>query len=224
MFISVIVPTLDEEKIIASTLKSLENFDSSLEIIIADGGSTDKTLELAKSYSTRVIKTQTGRGSQLNAGAREATGEALLFLHADTQLPKNAGNIIAQILTNPDVVGGHFSLVFSGQSWEAKALTRHYHLIRKLGLCYGDSAMFIRRSSFLELGGFENIPLFEDYNLYRRMKRLGKVVHLPAEAITSSRRFEGKFFRTFALWTTLQSLYWIGVSPHLLNKLYRLAR
>lgn len=224
MLISVIIPTLNEEKSLAQTLKSLDSFGTDLEIIIADGGSTDTTMQIAKSSGTKLVTSGTGRGTQLNAGARIALGNALLFLHADTELPRNAGNIIAQILTDPKVVGGHFSLVFSGGSFEAKTLTRNYHLIRQLGLCYGDSAMFIRKSVFQKLGGFQDIPLFEDYNLYRRMKALGKVVPLPDEAITSSRRFEGRFFRTFALWVALQSLYWLGVSPHFLNKLYRHAR
>ncbi len=224
MLISVIIPTLNEEKILATTLKSLQSFDTELEVILADGGSTDATLKFAKELGTKIAISKSGRGNQMNEGAKHATGTVLLFLHADTLLPENANKVISESLTNKDTIGGHFSLSFSGQSWEAKALTRAYPLFRYIGLCYGDSAMFIRRSTFDKLGGFQNIPLFEDYNLYRRMKRLGRVVRLPEIATTSSRRFEGRFFRTFALWISLQSLYWLGVSPHLLNTLYRLAR
>jgi len=160
----------------------------------------------------------------MNAGARAATGEALLFLHADTRLPDGALQLIEKALLDPKVCGGNFSLVFDGGSREAHLLTKIYPLLRMGGMCYGDSAIFVRRRVFDALGGYRDYPIFEDCDLYRRMRRAGKFVRLPVSAITSSRRFEGRFVRTFALWSLMQMLYWLGVDPNRLNRLYQSRR
>lgn len=112
-------------------------------------------------------------------------------------------------------------MVFDGGTREAWLLTRIYPLLRLGGMCYGDSAIFIRRSVFERLGGYSDYPIFEDCDLYRRMRRVGKFVRLPALAVTSSRRFEGRFVRTFALWAMMQVLYWLGVDPNRLNRWYK---
>jgi rSAM/selenodomain-associated transferase 2 len=225
--ISIIIPTLQEEQALGALWESFREMGAyhgghRVEILLADGGSEDRTAELARAWGWEVVACpRRGRGSQMNAGARRASGEILLFLHADTHLPPEALPLIERVLEDPRVLGGNFSLVFAGETWEARWLTRLYPLLRLGGMCYGDSAFFMRRSAFESVGGYREYPLFEDCDLYQRLRRMGQFVRLPARAITSSRRFTGRFFRTFALWSILQALYWLGVSPHQLGKFYR---
>ena len=194
------------------------------EVIVCDGGSADATVETARQCGLRVIEAPRGRGPQMNAGAGLAKGETLLFLHADTRLPEDALAQVAAALTDDRVCGGNFSLIFGGDTREARLLTRIYPFLRMGGMIYGDSAIFVRRRVFDRLGGYREYPIFEDCDLYRRMRRMGRFVRLNACATTSSRRFEGRFIRTFALWTLMQVLYWLGVNPNLLNRLYKALR
>lgn len=224
MFVSIVIPVLNEARLILNILAALNHSHGQFEIIIADGGSSDETVALAKSCGVKTIVAPRGRGSQMNAGAALAQGEVLLFLHADTRLPENALALIEAALQSPEVCGGNFNLQFSGESLGAKALTRIYRLLRWLGLVYGDSAIFVRRSAFEAVNGYRDIPLFEDCDLYQRLRRVGRFVRLPEFATTSSRRFEGRFLRTFAHWTMLQLLYWFGVAPQRLANMYRLIR
>jgi rSAM/selenodomain-associated transferase 2 len=224
MLISIIIPTLNEETTIRGLAADLARLAGPAEVIVSDGGSEDGTAEMARESGLRVIAAPRGRGGQMNAGARLARGEALLFLHSDTRLPAGALAEIARALRRPEVCGGHFSLVFEGRTWEAHALTRLYPLLRLGGMCYGDSGFFVRRQVFERAGGFRDYPIFEDCDLYRRLRRLGRFVRLPAAATTSSRRFEGRFLRTFALWSFLQVLYWLGVDPRRLDRIYKPVR
>ena len=222
--ISVIIPTLNEAATISATVAALRQLDGAAEIIVSDGGSTDGTVEKARACGLRTISAPRGRGPQMNAAARLASGDVLLFLHADTRLPAGALQLIIEAMKDSDLCGGNFSLIFDGRDWGSRLLTRLYPLLRLGGLCYGDSGFFVRRAAFEAVGGFRNFPIFEDCDLYKRLRRLGRFVHLKQQAVTSSRRFEGKFLRTFALWSALQLLYWLGVNPHRLNRLYRPAR
>lgn len=219
--ISIIIPTLNEATTIGELARALGKLRGAAEIILADGGSQDGTVKMAREVGWLVVEAPRGRGQQMNAGAKLATGEVLLFLHADTRLPEGALVMIEELLQDERVCGGNFSLVFDGGTREAWLLTRIYPLLRLGGMCYGDSAIFIRRSVFERLGGYSDYPIFEDCDLYRRMRRVGKFVRLPASAVTSSRRFEGRFVRTFALWATMQVLYWLGVDPNRLNRWYK---
>lgn len=221
MKISIIIPTLNEEATIRELAESLEQLQGEYEAIVADGGSDDATVSLLRQCGLRVIETARGRGRQMNAGAKLVTGEALLFLHADTLLPQNALAMMETLLQDSHVCGGNFSLIFDGNTREARLLTRLYPLLRLGGMCYGDSAIFVRRSVFEQLGGYSDYPIFEDCDLYRRMRRVGRFVRLPSAAITSSRRFEGRFLRTFALWAVMQVLYWLGVHPNRLARWYK---
>jgi rSAM/selenodomain-associated transferase 2 len=218
---SIIIPTLNEAKTISKIVASLRKLSGEFEVIVADGGSADDTVSLAKTGDVRVIETVRGRGRQMNAGAQIASGDVLVFVHADTRLPESALAMIEKLLQDERVCGGNFSLVFDGCTREARLLTRIYPLLRLGGMCYGDSAIFIRRDVFERLGGYRDYSIFEDCDLYRRMRRIGKFVRLPAAAVTSSRRFEGRFVRTFALWATMQVLYWLGVDPNRLNRWYK---
>jgi rSAM/selenodomain-associated transferase 2 len=199
----------------------MDRLRGQFEVIVCDGGSADATVELARQCGMRVIEAPRGRGPQMNAGAKLAKGEALLFLHADTRLPENALALVAGALADDKVCGGNFSLSFGGATREARLLTRIYPLLRLGGMLYGDSAIFARRDVFDRLGGYREYPIFEDCDFYRRMRRLGRFARLNACATTSSRRFEGRFIRTFALWSLMQVLYWLGVNPNLLNRLYK---
>jgi rSAM/selenodomain-associated transferase 2 len=219
--VSIIVPTLNEATTMRDLAASLGRLRGEFEVIVCDGGSADATVEVARQCGLRVIEAPRGRGRQMNAGAKLAKGETLLFLHADTRLPENALALVADALTDENICGGNFRLIFGGASREARLLTRIYPFLRLGGMLYGDSAIFARRGVFDRLGGYREYPIFEDCDLYRRMRRVGRFVRLDARATTSSRRFEGKFIRTFALWSLMQVLYWLGVNPNLLDRLYK---
>jgi rSAM/selenodomain-associated transferase 2 len=219
--ISIVIPTLNEAAIIRDLAASLGRLRGEFEVIVCDGGSSDATVEMARQCGLRVIAAPRGRGRQMNAGAKSAKGETLLFLHADTRLPEDALALVADALSDEKVCGGNFSLIFGGATREARLLTRMYPILRLGGMLYGDSAIFARRRVFDRLGGYREFPIFEDCDLYRRMRRLGRFVRLNACATTSSRRFEGRFIRTFALWALMQVLYWLGVNPNILNRLYK---
>lgn len=221
---SIIIPTLNEEKVLARQEAGLKSFGGETEIIVSDGGSRDGTLEIARRLGWSVVEGARGRGSQMNAGASIARGEVLIFLHADTILPEAAPELISEALIDSKVVGGNFRLKFSGNSRESGWLTRIYPLLRLGGMCYGDSGFFIRHNIFESVGGFRDYPIFEDCDLYRRLNKVGRFKMVDGAAETSSRRFEGRFMRTFLLWIVLQVLYWCGISPHRLAAYYRAVR
>ena len=221
---SVVIPTLNEERALYSQFKALSAINDQTEVIVSDGGSDDRTLELAASWGWRTVVSPAGRGTQMNKGAAIATGEVLVFLHADTILPATWRSILNDALSDRGVIGGNFQLTFAGTSWSSRFLTRLYPLLRAGGMCYGDSCFFVRRPIFQDMGGFRDYPIFEDCDLYKRLRRIGKFQTVSGQARTSSRRFEGRFVRTFLLWMLLQALYWIGVSPVRLGRMYRASR
>lgn len=221
MKFSIIIPTLNEATTMGGLAQSLIKLRDMAEIIVADGGSVDETVSLANESGLRVIEAPRGRGRQMNAGAGLASGDVLIFLHADTRLPDESLAVIEAALDDEKVCGGNFSLIFDGDTRAARLLTRIYPLLRLGGMCYGDSAIFVRREVFEGLGGYRDYPIFEDCDFYRRMRKVGKFVRLSAAATTSSRRFEGRFIRTFVLWATMQVLYWLGVDPNRLNQWYK---
>lgn len=219
--ISIIIPTLNEATEIGRTLDELRILAGSYEIIVVDGGSTDETREFAKNRKATVIRTERGRGIQLHAGARAATGNVLWFLHADSIPPPDALNEIRQALSDEHIVGGNFALRFDGDSRAAAFMNLFYATIRHTGLFYGDSGIFVRRDVYQQLGGFKPLPLFEDLEFVRRLKKHGRLVQLKAAITTSSRRFEGRpFVPVFIRWVSYQCLYWIGVSPFRLARSY----
>jgi rSAM/selenodomain-associated transferase 2 len=219
--ISIIIPALNEEASLRETLDALQIFPKT-EIILVDGGSTDATVSIAANYDVKIRPApRRGRGSQLQFGASLAEGDILWFVHADTIVSAEAVELIKKALENPRVAGGNFTIRFDGARRAARFLTWLYPNLRKLGLIYGDSAIFARRDIYEKIGGFEPFPIFEDLDLVERLKREGELVTLPAVVTTSSRRFENKSFTlTFLRWTLLQVLYWLGVSPSNLLKIY----
>jgi rSAM/selenodomain-associated transferase 2 len=235
MTISVIIPTLNEERTIAATLAHTASlgFD---ELIVVDGGSTDETPTLLESYR---IKTQSsalspvhwvtapaGRARQMNEGAKASRGEVLLFLHADTQLPRDATTVINRALADHRMVGGRFDVRFDRPSMWGTIISRMMNWRSRLsGLATGDQALFVRRPLFEQMGGFADMPLMEDIEFSRRLKRKGATADLTATVTTSFRRWEQQGpLRTILLMWTLRFLYWIGVSPHTLSRWYGLVR
>ncbi len=217
--ISIVIPTLNEADAIAATLDALIFADA--EIIIADGGSGDATLAIAGTYDVKIRHSKRGRGAQMQTGANAASGEILWFVHADTTVSANCVGQIKQALRDKNTVGGNFTIRFDGERLAARFLTWLYPQLQFLGLIYGDSAIFVRREVYERIGGFRDYPIFEDLDFIERLRESGAIVTLPAVVTTSSRRFAGKsFVLTFARWTLLQALYWCGVSPETLLKIY----
>jgi rSAM/selenodomain-associated transferase 2 len=219
MRISVIIPTLNEESCLAATLAAVRNLHPH-EILVADGGSTDRTVEIA-SGAAQVMHSQKGRGTQQRTAASQASGDVFWFLHADTIPGPGALAAIRECMDVSTNAGGNFSLGFDGAGPSAGQLTQIYPWLRLLGLFYGDSGIFVRKAVYLQAGGFQPYPLFEDVDLVRRIRRIGEFQTVRERLTTSSRRFENRNFGLmFAEWTALQTLYWAGVSPHRLARLY----
>lgn len=226
MNISVIIPTLDEESAIEKTLDALSRLVNIAEIIVVDGGSSDKTIEIVENYKTqkelKVIKTlDANRGKQLNEGTKHAAGDVFWFVHADTRPVQGCGKQIKELMRYEEIVGGNFKIVFDGEGKWSRFLTWLYPQLRAIGLLYGDSAFFVRRETYEKIGGFRELPLFEDIDLYKRLLKKGQFVYVDLPVVTSSRRFENRsFLWTFLRWSVFQGLYWFGVPPRLLAKKY----
>lgn len=219
--VSIIIPTFNEETSISQTLDALAKILEPVEVIVVDGGSHDETVRLVSERGVRIIRSERGRGVQMHVGARAAQGEVLWFLHADTLPPPNALELITESLRDPHVVGGSFNVDFDSRLLSARFLCWLYRQLRRLELSYGDSAIFVRRETYEQIGGFKPFPIFEDLDFVRRLCSKGRFAHLRAFITTSSRRFEGRSFAlTFARWTFLQILYWIGVNPRALGEFY----
>jgi len=220
--ISIIIPTLNEEKTIANCLISIRDQPESHEIVVVDGGSTDNTAAIVRGFSEvkllRMI--EKGRWRQMNRGAMAAEGQILLFLHADTQLPEGGlGKIKAQ-MAQTRVVAGSFSLSFD----HASPLLRLFARFSRINLSlftYGDQGLFVTRRTFQYIGGFAEIPLMEDVEIQKRLRRLGRFVKVDQSVVTSSRRFlSSGIVRQQLLNTGLVLLYHAGVSPYRLKRYY----
>jgi rSAM/selenodomain-associated transferase 2 len=223
--VSVIIPTLNEEKSIAQVLADAVALRPH-EVIVVDGGSKDRTREISEQVGAVVMITGPGRARQMNCGARRATGDILLFLHADTHLPPAALHDIVAALKNPRYVGGRFDVDLDGNHWLLKiigAMINQRSRITKVGT--GDQAIFVRREVFARMGGFPDIPLMEDVAFCRALKRLGGIACLRSKVRTSARRWETEgVWRTMIKMWTLKLLYFAGVSPVTLKRFYADAR
>src|SRR5688572_4740326 len=173
--VSIIIPTYNEERSIQKTLEAIARVRSDSEVIVVDGGSTDQTIDIAQRNGGRVIFSERGRGIQMHNGALRARANTLLFLHADTIIPAEAADFIVDALArDPLTVGGNFRIQFDGNSRAARLMTWLYPRLEKIGLCYGDSGIFVRTPIYLEIGGFNQLPLFEDLDLVKRLRRRGQ--------------------------------------------------
>jgi len=221
MRISVIMPMLNEEKAIGPTLSVLTALKPH-EIIVVDGGSGDRTRAIGAQAGAKVLLSGAGRARQMNRGVLEATGDVLLFLHADTRLPASALRDIAAALSDPGYVGGRFDVKLDSERWLLKVVGFMISLrsrVSKVGT--GDQAIFVRREIFEELGGFPDIPLMEDIAFCRKLKQLGEVACLKSKVVTSARRWEAEgVWRTILRMWILKILYFAGVSPARLKQYY----
>jgi rSAM/selenodomain-associated transferase 2 len=223
--ISIIIPTLNEAPNLASTLRSIRNA-SNVEVIVVDGGSSDETVKVARSWSTRVLSFAPGRARQMNAGAARATGEILLFLHGDTRLPRGYDNYIRKILARPHTVTGAFQLRIDGKLPGLRIAERMVNVrSRRLQFPYGDQAIFLRADLFREMGGFPDMPIMEDFELIRRLRRRGRIAIAPVPVLTSARRWENLgILRTTLINYAIPLAYYLGVSPSQLARWYRRKR
>lgn len=221
MRISVIVPVLNEGELIVAALSGLQSLRTrGHEVIVVDGGSADATVNLSQSLADRVISAPRGRASQMNAGARAAGGEALVFLHADTRLPPAADELVLDALERH--AWGRFDVKIDSPHPLLAVVGFMMNLRSRLtGIATGDQAIFVRRDAFEEAGGYPPIALMEDVALSARLKRNCAPACLGAKAVTSGRRWEhGGVLRTILLMWRLRLLYFLGVDPARLARTY----
>ena len=188
--ISIIIPVLNEERALPATLQRVFSQAGEFEVIVVDGGSTDSTLDIVNQQSQiQLHRAAAGRASQMNEGARHATGDWLLFLHADTLLPENALLCIEQLPA--DIQAGGFKHRFSGQAYSLSLISWLHNLrCRSTRIFYGDQAMFVRRKLFTELGTFPDEPILEDLLFSEKLVKVTQPVILDSYVITESRKFE----------------------------------
>jgi rSAM/selenodomain-associated transferase 2 len=221
--ISVIIPTLDEAARLPALVAGLRREPELAEIVVADGGSADGAEAVAAALGARVVQTAPGRGRQLRAGATAASGEILLFLHADSVFPAGGLAALAAALDrDPAIPGGNFRVVFDGDSGFARWLTGFYAWLRRFALYYGDSGIFVRRPVYDAIGGVAPMALMEDYDFVRRLERAGPTVRVDdPPLVTSSRKFAGRHpVAIFWGWSVVHILYWLGVAPERLARIY----
>jgi len=223
--ISIIIPTLNEEENIAECLASTQNAPNA-ERIAVDGGSGDRTVEIALACGARVINSPAGRARQMNAGAEAASGDLFIFLHADTRLPEGFDGCVREILARPGIAAGAFEFRLDMASPGLQIIERVANWrSRRLQMPYGDQAIFIRSALFREIGGFPDIPIMEDFEFIRRLQKRGHIHTAPHPAITSARRW-----KVLGLWrTTLINelvlvAYYLGISPARIHRLARRGR
>jgi rSAM/selenodomain-associated transferase 2 len=222
--LSIIIPTLNEAGHIEASLAMLQPLRAAGHvIIIVDGGSDDDTAVLAKPLADHIILSERGRSQQMNAGARLASGDVLLFLHADTQLPDVAMHLISGGLARSGKSWGRFNVRLSGRQALLRVVERMMNLRSCLtGIATGDQAIFVRREAFFSVEGFANIPLMEDIALSRTLKNtFGRPLCIVLPVITSSRRWEQNgIMRTILLMWQLRMAYFFGTSPQELADRY----
>ncbi|MCQ4922565.1 TIGR04283 family arsenosugar biosynthesis glycosyltransferase [Tissierella carlieri] len=223
--VSIIVPVLNEEKTIKENLENLTKIEGNKEIIVVDGGSCDKTVDIAKKYAI-VINSTRGRARQMNTGAKIANGNILWFVHSDSKLDKNSIFEIEKTMEE-GYIGGCFKLYFYDLDTPfMRYVSNSSHRRAKyLKLIFGDQGTFMRKDIFEELNGYKDMELMEDWELSRRIHKLGKMKVLDKKIGTSARRFkEGGQLKTLLLMHKIKILYMLGTPTDKLSKIYRQVR
>ena len=220
--LSIIIPTLNEASVIEETITRLPLSDA-VEIVVVDGGSSDSTAEKARDLGARVLSAAPSKAEQMNAGAADARGEVLLFLHADTCLPEHFEKRVITALTRKGVSAGAFTLGIDSEDWGLRFIERVANWrARLLKMPYGDQALFVYRQLFFEIGGFADYPIMEDFELVRRLKKKGRIVILPESVKTSPRRWQNfGVIKTWLLNQIIIGAYFIGIPPRRLAFWYR---
>ncbi len=225
MLISIIIPVIDEFDIINDSVQRVREAcrNSPYEIIIVDGDPSGSTIIEINDSAVRTALSKMGRGAQCNAGADMAKGEILLFLHADTKLPDNACGLILSALSEGEIAGGAFDLCFENRLFLYRIYERITSLRSRISrIPFGDQAIFLKRDVFYEVGRYADIPLMEDIELMRKLKKEKKKIRMIKQRVTTSTRKyddDGIFYATLRNWI-LQILYYGGVSPDRLVKYY----
>lgn len=221
--LSIIVPMLNEAAGIGATLAALAALRArGAELIVVDGGSGDRSVALAQAWADQVLTSAPGRARQMNAGAAVASGDTLLFLHADTQLPADADDLIAQAM-HRGARWGRFDVDIVGRAGMLRVIATLMNCrSRWTGIATGDQALFVARALFTRIGGFPDQPLMEDIELSTRLRRIAWPACLRARVSTSGRRWETRgVWRTIVLMWRLRWRYWRGASAHHLAQHYR---
>jgi rSAM/selenodomain-associated transferase 2 len=223
MRLSFIIPVLNEAVFLSLYRESLLQLKADgHELIVVDGGSQDDGVDLARCFADRVIEAPRGRAVQMNSGAYLAQGDILVFLHADTFLPSGANSeIVSAVSTNHHLWGG-FYVKLSGTQPIFRLIESLMNLRSRLtGILTGDQVFFVRRDIFYDIGGFKEIPLMEDIEISKRLKRQGPPAFIPVFAVTSSRKWEEQgIIRTMLKMWALRLAYFLGTNPKLLVKYY----
>ena len=222
--LSVVIPALNESAGIQAVLQALAPLVArGAQIIVADGGSTDGTATRALAGGAQVVDAPRGRALQMNAGAQQASGGLLLFLHADTKLPPDADRLIEQALASGPQVWGRFDVCIEGRPRMLRVIAAFMNRrSRWTGIATGDQALFMTRAAFDAVGGFPALPLMEDIEMSKQLLKLSRPACLRARVVTSGRRWETRgVWRTVLLMWRLRLAYWRGAAPEHLAGLYR---
>ena len=223
--ISIIIPVFNEEKGIIRAVDHLSRIqdDNVLEIIVVDGNHKGNTVLFLRDRKVIALKSEKGRARQMNSGAKKARGDILLFLHGDTLLPNNAIEQIGEVMKLGRYVAGAFDLGLDNQRWSLNLIAAVASMRSRITrIPFGDQAIFIKRSYFKKIGGFCNIPLMEDLELMKGIRRRGDKIHIiPLKVTTSARKWEedGIIYTTLRNWL-LQFFYSCGISPERLVRYY----
>lgn len=223
MRLSIILPTLDEAAVIGDQLAALQPLrERGHEVIVVDGGSADRTTELARPLADRVLTAPRGRALQMNAGANEARGDVLLFLHADTALPASADELIAEACLGGDRVWGRFDVRIEGRPPMLRVVSFMMNLRSRLtGIATGDQAIFVARAAFGQAGGYPAIALMEDIALSAALRRISRPACLRTCVTTSGRRWEKHgVARTILQMWRLRLAFFLGAEPARLARDY----
>ena len=223
---AVVVPALDEEDALRRHLPALfAQLQPGDEVVVSDGGSSDGGPGVARALGARLVDGPRGRGAQLRRGAEASAAALLVFLHADSTLPPG-GLALARAAVARGAVGGGFLLRFDSERPVMRAASALINLRTRLTRCpLGDQAQFVTRDAYRALGGFRDWPILEDLDFARRLKRLGRVALIAEPVTTAARRFlDGGVVRTVTINWAIWALYFAGMSPHRLVKLYRVIR
>ena len=220
--LSIVMPVLNEAAGIEAALKALQRFRArGVEIVVADGESSDGTADIARGYADRVVGAPRGRALQMNAGAAAASGDVLIFLHADTLLPADADRRVMEGLARSGCIWGRFDVRFDSGGLLGLVAAAMNARSRLTGIATGDQAMFVTRAAFDEAGGFPPIALMEDIALSVKLKRLGRPLCVSARVTTSGRRWrERGTLRTVLLMWRLRLAYFCGADPANLARAY----
>jgi rSAM/selenodomain-associated transferase 2 len=226
MRLSIVVPAFNEAPVIRATLERLQPLrNRGYEVIVVDGGSGDATANIAQELATHVLQAARGRANQMNAGARSARGDVLLFLHADTWLPADADRAVLGAIARGRS-WGRFDVRLTGAGWLLRLVAALMNQrSRWTGVCTGDQAMFVTREAFEQVGGYPDIALMEDIALSRALRRLGAPACVRPPVCTSARRWQSQgVLRTIALMWWLRLRYFFDASPDALARSYNRSR